>query len=69
MAIRNAFYLHEKLLMRLLFFLKNELYVREFKGALSGLRQYLANESPLKMMKNAFYFTLRWLVGLRFHIY
>ena len=27
------------------------------KGALSGLRQFLATESPLKMMKNAFYFT------------
>ena len=29
------------------------------KGALSGLRQFLANESPLKMIKNAFYFTLK----------
>ena len=27
------------------------------KGALSGLRQFLTSESPLKMMKNAFYFT------------
>ena len=27
-----------------------------FKGALSGLRQFLATESPLKWMKNAFYF-------------
>ena len=27
------------------------------KGALSGLRQFLAAESPLKMMKNASYFT------------
>ena len=26
------------------------------KGALSGLRQFLAIESPLKMTKNAFYF-------------
>ena len=25
------------------------------KGALSGLRQFLATESSLKMMKNAFY--------------
>ena len=31
------------------------------KGALSGLRQFLANESPLKLMKNAFYFTLKAL--------
>ena len=30
-----------------------------FKGALSGLRQFLATESPLKMMKNAFYFHLK----------
>ena len=30
----------------------------KIKGALLGPRQYLA-ESPLKMMKNAFYFTLR----------
>ena len=28
------------------------------KGALSGLRQFLATESPLKMVKDAFYFTL-----------
>ena len=27
------------------------------KGALTGLRQFLATESPLKKMKNAFYFT------------
>ena len=27
------------------------------KGALPGLRQFLATESPLKMMKNTFYFT------------
>ena len=32
-----------------------------FKGALSDLRQFLATESPLKMMKNAFYFTLKKL--------
>ena len=28
-----------------------------FKEALSGLRQFLATESPVKIMKNAFYFT------------
>ena len=32
-----------------------------FKGALSGLRQFLASERPLEMMKNAFYFTLKAL--------
>ena len=31
----------------------------EFKGALSGLEQFLGTESPLKLMKNAFYFTLK----------
>ena len=29
----------------------------EVKGALSGLRQFLATERLLKMTKNAFYFT------------
>ena len=36
-------------------------YITVFKGALSGMRQFLATESPLKMMKNAFYFTLKAL--------
>ena len=35
------------------------------KGALSGLRQFLAAESPLKMMKNAFYITLKTLFVLK----
>ena len=34
------------------------------KGALSGLRQILATESPLKMMKNAFYFSSKALLVL-----
>ena len=29
------------------------------KSRLSGLRQFIATESPLKMVKNAFYFTLK----------
>ena len=36
-----------------------------FKGALSGLRQFLATESLLKMMKNAFYFTSKALFVLK----
>ena len=36
-----------------------------FKGALSGPRQFLANESSLKMMKNAFYLTLKALYVLK----
>ena len=36
-----------------------------FEGALSGLRQFLATESLLKMRKNAFYFTLKGLNVLK----
>ena len=36
-----------------------------FKGALSGQRQFLAAESPLKMIKNAFYFTSKALFVLK----
>ena len=40
--------------------LKNlTIFLIMFKGALSGLRQVLALEIPLKMIKNAFYFTLK----------
>ena len=39
------------------------------KGALSGLRRFLANESPLKMMTNAFYFTLKALFVLKISKY
>ena len=35
------------------------------KGALSGLRQFLAAESLLKMIKNAFYFTSEALFVLK----
>ena len=36
-----------------------------FKGPLSGLRQSLATESPLKVMKNAFYFILKALFVIK----
>ena len=36
-------------------------YRKTIKGALSGLRQFFATESPLKMMKNDFYFSLKAL--------
>ena len=36
-----------------------------FKDAHSGLRQFLATGSPLKMMKNAFYFTWKVLFVLK----
>ena len=35
------------------------------KGALLGLRQYLVHDSPFKMMKIAFYFTLKALFVLK----
>ena len=35
---------------------------RNIKGALSGLRQFLATESLLKRMKNVFYFTSKAIV-------
>ena len=35
------------------------------KGALSGLRQFSAIESPLKIMKNAFYYTSKALFVLK----
>ena len=31
----------------------------ELNGAFSGLRHFLATKNTLKMMKNAFYFTLK----------
>ena len=44
-----------------------EEWVRELdlKGALSGLRKFLATESPLKMMKNVFYFISKALFVLK----
>ena len=38
---------------------------KTIKGALSDLRQFLATESPLKMMNNAFYFTSKALFVLK----
>ena len=35
------------------------------KGALAGLRKFLATEIPLKVMKNAFYFTSKALSVLK----
>ena len=40
-------------------------FASNIKGALSGLRQFLAIESLLKMIKNAFYFTSKPLFVLR----
>ena len=35
------------------------------KGALSGVRQFLTTERPLKLMKNVFYFTSKALSVLK----
>ena len=35
------------------------------KGTFSDLRQFLANEGPLKVMKNAFYFASKALFVLK----
>ena len=45
--------------------LDHELLIAKLKGALSGLRQFLAAESLLEMMKNAFYFTSKALLVLK----
>ena len=37
----------------------------DLKGGLSGLKQFLATESPLKMIKNAFCFTWKALFVLK----
>ena len=54
---RHSHYVQDVNYERLIYF--------KFKGALSNLRQFLANESPLKVMKNAFYFTLKGLFVLK----
>ena len=36
-----------------------------FKGTLLGLIQFLSTESPLKMMKSDFYFTLKAIFVLK----
>ena len=38
---------------------------RNLKGALSGLRQFLATGSPFTMMKNDFYFTSKAFFQLK----
>ena len=40
-------------------------FLQRFYGALSGLRQFLATEGHLKMMKNAFYFISKALFVLK----
>ena len=39
------------------------------QGPVSGMRQFLTTESPLKMMKNAFYFILKTFFALEIFSY
>ena len=39
--------------------------LNQLKDTPSGLRQFLANKSPLRMVKNAFYFTLKALFVIK----
>ena len=39
--------------------------LNQLKDVLSGLRQFLATESPLRMVKNAFYLTLKALFVIK----
>ena len=44
---------------------KQKLLKADIKDALSGVRRLSSTESPLKMMKNAHYFTLKALFILK----
>ena len=43
----------------IVFIIYNSAFTTIIKGAPSSLRQFLATESPLKVMKSHFYFTLK----------
>ena len=45
--------------------MKVKLELRKLKGALLSLREFLVTGSPLKMMKNAFYFAFKTLCALQ----
>ena len=73
--MKNVFYFIEKALFVLKIFKfcpsifghlgKSPDKKTKVKVALSSLKQFLATERPLKMMKNAFYFTLKALLVLK----
>ena len=50
---------------KLNFFVRKQVLSKFIKGTLSGLRQFLATENPLKMMENLFYFFLKALFLLK----
>ena len=52
-------------ILNLFNFLRKRKQRAVLKGALSGLRQLLASENPLKMMKNTFYCNSKALLVLK----
>ena len=44
---------------------RKDVYSKHFRGALSGLKQFLTTESPLKIIKKSFYFTVKALFVLK----
>ena len=61
----HYFHLMNTLILSLLFERSPANWLTYFEVALSGLRQFLVTESPLNMMKNAFYFTSKALFVLK----
>ena len=64
----SCFYLHDSKIVlfgRSLLLLSLICFSNAIKGALPRLKQFLATESPSKMMKNAFYFTSKALFVLK----
>ena len=47
------------------FLYDKDLHHERVKDALSGQRQFLTTQSPLKMLKNVFYFNLKPLFVLK----
>ena len=48
---------------------KKNLVLQQMNNHIQGLRQFLANESPLKVMKNVLSFTLKALLSSRYLIF
>ena len=53
------------IILKFNYFYTNNYFFHQIKGTLSGLRQFLITESPLKMMKNGFCFTLKALFVIK----
>ena len=62
--MQSSDFLQENVLLTVPILLHQMLFLRDLH-TLSGLRQFVAAESPLKVMKNAFNFTLEALLILK----